>query len=637
MSTSKFDTSKPLKHHVKMAIANHDLRAMYALKDICDKLHAGVPEVDGFTVLPDDQLYEEMDRCLAEVHELSLELDAAIKADSSNCKIVTAKGLLNSQRPKCRVNEAKLSDLWMGSIPKLMDVKAIPNAIIMPKFDGCSCGVKYVRSNEGIFEPVKATTRGIDTSHKQQNTDILDKYVTVGTSLTAALNDELKSDDPYTFSNGLTLANIYSLTIRGEIVALDKAQVTTAAAPYVAGKINGGMQVWKAALANICFIPYEIMRMQLDDPTYNRLKLEPDDEETLLRPPMPMSSDAPAYILRAQSNKIDPTLLVGIDYTPSQTETIELLDRLGQITYDTFDSIDLKSDQASLDLILEFFQHYQNELAQPVDGVVYCGSEWRYPQVKSESTTSSYTKYAWKPTSESTTKLTGVIYNISRDGKIGLETTYDPIRMNGKTFTRCKTAPTRMNKLAGIGIGSVITIELCKDINPQIKEFEEDPNIEPYQFPTKCPFCNHAITRRDGKSKAEAGKVILTCTNKGCLEQLIQKYKFFLGQLKIKGVAEGKLRKLGKKMNLRNIIHQHLSKTPNAVYNALSTITIRSFLFGLGFGTSNQIEKATPDINDFDLMVDHFDELIVPLIGKTDDPFVKDVLDYVDKNCFEAD
>lgn len=632
MSATTFDPKKPLKHHVKMAIANHDILAMYALKDICDKLHAGVPEVNGFTQMPEDQLYEEMDRNITDYHDLSLQLDAAIKSDSSNCKLVTAKGMLNSQRAKIRNHETRLPDLWMGSIPKLQDIKEIDDAIVMPKFDGCSCGVKYNRSTEGLFEPIKATTRGIDTSHKQQTTDILDKFITISEHLTTSINNELISDNTFKFANGLTLANIQSFTIRGEIVAADKSQITTAAAPYISGKVNGGMQVWQDALANICFLPYEIMRIQIDDQTFNRLKLEPEDD---YKPSArPLSSDAPKYILNAQKNQIDSSLINGVSYVPTQIETIDFLDKIEQLPYDIFDGLTLKSDALSLNTICDYYQHYQDMLDQPADGIVYCSANWRYPQYKSETTTTMYTKYAWKPTSESTTRLTAVNYNISRDGKLGLEVCYEPIKMNGKTFSHCKTAPTRMNKLAGIGVGSVITIELCKDINPQIKEFEDDPSVEPYCFPIKCPFCGSKIDRKNAKAKDEV-KVTLTCTNKGCTEQLIQKYKYFLTHLKIKGVAEGKLRKLGKSLNINSIISKHLTKTPNAVLNALNTIQVRSFLLGLGYGTSSQIEKATPGIDNYAVMVEYFDTIIDNLLGKSDDPFIVDILNYIDTHCFE--
>ena len=90
-------------------------------------------------------------------------------------------------------------------------------------------------------------------------------------------------------------------------------------------------------------------------------------------------------------------------------------------------------------------------------------------------------------------------------------------------------------------------------------------------------------------------------------------------------------------MNLHNIIRQHLSKTPNAVFNALTTITLRSFLMGIGYGTANQIKNATPEVNDFDLMVDHFDDLVLNLLGESEDPFIVDVIDYIDRTCFEQD
>lgn len=577
-----------------------------------------------------------MDNAIKSYHDLSLELDSAIKSDATICKIVTAKGILNNSKPPTYKHETRLPDLWMGSIPKYQVIKPVEDAIVMPKFDGCSCGVRYVRTLDGTFEATKATTRGIDTSHKQQNTDILPKYLTVSSELTNALNAELHSSEPFKFENGLTLANIQSLAFRGEIVALDKSLIETAAAPYISGKVNGGMEVWNNALSNICFIPYEIMNIVITDETYRRLHPTDDkDESDTLKPiSKPISSDIPEYVAKSETNIIDPTLLRGSMFTPSQGEVINFLYHMNQLPFEVFEDITLLSDDISLTTICEYYMHFQETITQPVDGVVYCSATWRYPQHKSETTDTNYTKYAWKPTSESTTRLTRVEYNIARDGKIGLITCYEPIRMNGRTFTQCKTAPTRMNKLDGIGIGSVITIELCKDISPQIKEFEENESITPYALPTKCPFCKSKITRKDGKSKGDV-KVTLTCSNPSCPEKLIQKYKYLLTQLGIKGIAEGKLRSLKTGLCCNNIVSNYLTTDPDKLTNALCGVTLKSFLLGIGYGTTSQINKATAEVNNLDLMVNLFDNFVKPMFAKATDPFIQDVINYIDNSCFE--
>lgn len=620
----KFDPSKPLEHYIKIAIADCDVEAMYELKDICDKLFNGFEEYKGFRLIPSDQLYEEM---LASLRKYSNELDQAIKSNASSCKRVAVKGILN-KKPTFK-HEARLPDLWMGSIPKHQVIKSISDALIMPKFDGCSCGVKYTRNVEGRFEPTKATTRGTDTSHKKEATDILPKYLTICQDFTDALNRELVSTTPYKFSNGLLLANLKSISFRGEIVAKDKDELTTAAAPYVAGKINGGMEVWNKAVDTICFVPYEIMNVYLDDSTALRLG-QHDEEDTQLKPIVkPLSSEIPEYMRVANENEIDQTLIHHTLYAPSQTETIDFLDHINQLSFETFNDVQLKSDDESLTIIRDYFIHFQDTVKQPIDGVVYCSATWRYPQHKSETTDSAYTKYAWKPTSESTTRLKSIEYNIARDGKIGLITKFDPIKMNGKTFKQCKTAPTRINKLYGIGIGSVITIELCKDINPQIRSFEEDDDIKPYTLPTKCPFCKGPVVRTDKKDT-----VTIKCTNLKCQEQLIQKYKYFMTHIGVKGIAEGKLRKLCPNLHFNNILLNYLQNDIEAVINTLLQITLRSFLMGIGYGTASQIAKATPGINDLALMVDEYDTL-QELTNGTHDPFVKDIIDYIDKHCFE--
>lgn len=624
-----FDSSKPLSHHIRIAIADHDIQAMYDLKAICDKLHSGIPEYKGFTQLPKDQLYDEMDNKIKSFHDLSLKLDMAINSDSSNCKLITAKGMRNDDASISK-HETRLPELWMGSIPKYQYIKPIHDAIITPKFDGVSCGVKYTRSVDGVFEPVKATTRGVSTSHKQESTDITEKYKSITSSFTEALNKELNNPEPFAFSNGLLLANISSILFRGEIVAKCAAELTTAAASFVAGKVNGGMDVWNKAKNSICFIPYEIMYVVLTDNTLKRIRTKNDiPSETLTVTTQSLSSDVPIYEALASSNQLDTKLIRGMYYTPSQVEAIDFFDHIGCLPFEIFEDIELFTDDLSLGIIRDYFSHYQDTVEQPIDGVVYCASNWRYPQHHSESTPAAYTKYAWKPTSESTSRLKSIDYNIARDGKIGLIVKYDPIFINSKTYKQCKTAPTRMNKLHGIGIGSVITIELCADINPQIKEFEEDESIKPYEFPNKCPFCDGKIKQSNVKDT-----VTLQCTNPECPEKLVQKYKYLITHMKIKGIAEGKLRKLGNKLSLQHIVDNYCNNGPNVILNALLNVSFRNFLMGVGFGTTTQINRATPKFTASDLMVDNFDEL-KKLIEDPKDPFITDVLDYIDATCFE--
>lgn len=654
-SSPIFDTTLSLTYHVYTAMKAHDVAAMYELKTICDKLHSGVPEYKGFKItnirsLPSDALYEEMCRELTSsptCQSLSSTLDKAIKTDSSSCKLLTSRGVVSS-KPSIRKLTPHIPELWMGSIPKYQNIRKIDDAIIMPKFDGCSCGVKYVRNVDGIFEVEKATSRGISTAHKEQSSDITAKFLTICDSLTEALNNELQSTEPFTFNNGLILSNIRTITFRGEIVAANKDELTNAAAPYIAGKVNGGMKVWEEALDNITFIPFEIMDMIISDETSKRIhkSTEPKDDndaktksETLKPAVHSLTSTISESYNQSISNKIQSNSIRGIHYSPRQIDTFNFFEHIGQLKFETFNDIALDDDDMSFESVKEYYHYFNESCQSPIDGVVYCSAEWTYPQTKEETTVTAYTKYAWKPCSEATTILRDVNYTIKRNGKIECILNYDPVVMNRKTYKQCKTVPTHLQKLYGIGIGSIITVELRDDIMPYVSSFEsndsvdenDDKVVQPYSFPTKCPFCDCDLEKTIKKDT-----VTIRCANLHCTEQLIQKYKYFMTQLGIKGIAEGKLRKTDE-LTLEEIIRKHMKGDCNKVVTALCKITARKFLLGVGFGIMSQITKATPTLSSNDLLVDNVEVIEKLLKDQYDDPFIADVMGFINEYCFEND
>lgn len=89
-------------------------------------------------------------------------------------------------------------------------------------------------------------------------------------------------------------------------------------------------------------------------------------------------------------------------------------------------------------------------------------------------------------------------------------------------------------------------------------------------------------------------------------------------------------------MNIINIINNYLKKQSelDAFIRALQSISLRSFLMGIGFGTTTQINRATKGMTDSDLMLDEFDDLLT-LVNSDDDPFIKDILDYIDATYFD--
>lgn len=574
--------SHSLTQEIKTAIAQNDVQQLYKLKDICDRIHSTGNSYLTYSPsdLPTDTLYEEMCR--------------KIDSIASDYKIITQKGIssstnasyirkdgqgISSDEVKHR-HEKYISDMWMGSITKLTEINEMKDAMLLPKFDGCSCGVKLRRGMDGKFELVEALTRGTDQGYETKKSNITEKFSQISEKLITTL-----STKDYEFENGRHLSDVYSLTLRGEIVLKNKTTTTSAPASFVAGKINGYMEVWNEAVDTMEFVPYEIMRLYFDK----------DDKFDI--------------------------------YVPTQLEVIDLLELFGLFNY-PYELLDLTAD--SLPLIQKHFDTLLHKMTEPIDGVVYCSQRWQYPLRTEDTKPKGYGKYAWKPNSEATSTLTSISYSLARDGKFTFILGYEPVKIGPKNYHQAKTATSRMELLNGIGIGSVITIKLAGDISPMVVDFIEDEKVEPYELPTKCPFCGHPTKLRNGKTP------ILSCTNPACREITKQKMINFLQTLGIKGIAEGKLNAL-KTITLKSVNTTYLYKTLS-LKDFLNTIDTRTFLMALGIGGKTKINKMIPEsINPLLPIANNFEavfELVEDGGYYDNDPFINEVMDYISELLF---
>lgn len=566
-----------LSDPIKTAIAKNDINNLYKLKDICDRIHSTGQNYNSYTPndLPSDTLYEEMVR--------------KINSTATELKIVTQRGLetnsayirkdgqgISNNDVKHR-HEKFISDMWMGSITKLTDIKEMSDVILLPKFDGCSCGVRLKRLIDGTFEVSEALTRGMDQGFKTKKSDITDKFSQISNNLIHKL-----SSLNYEFMNGRNFSEVTSLTLRGEIVLKTKETTSSAPASFVAGKINGYMEVWEDSLEFMEFVPYEFMRLYFSDDKYDI-------------------------------------------YIPTQYEVIDLLEQSTLFNF-PYELIDLKN--SSLSLIEKYFEKLEREITEPIDGVVYCSQEWRYPLKNEETKPKAYGKYAWKPNSEVTSILRKIDYSLARDGKFTFILCYDPVKIKGKNYKQAKTVTSRMLMLEGMGIGSVITVKLAGDISPMIVDFVEDPEITPYKLPTACPFCGKETKLKGGKTPT------LSCINPNCREITKQKMINFLKLLGIKGIAEGKLNAI-KVISFENVDKIYLRKNVS-LSKFLESVDTRTFLIALGIGGKTKVNNLIPsNMNPLLSIADNFDDVINVIDSYyKKDPFIKDVVDYTSEILF---
>lgn len=580
MSTT---TSKPLSltEQIKLAISKKDIKTLYNLKDICDHLFYGDSSYKGYIIkdLPKDNLYEEMVRLIESTAD---DITATITAEQTS-------------NPDVKHRHQKLiSDMWMGSITKETEILEIPDALLLPKFDGCSCGVKLKRYIPGgKFELVEALTRGTTEGYSQNRSNITERFAMLAQPLLSSLNSS--TSNSFTL-NSKPFSYVLQITLRGEIALKDRTLTDSAPASVVAGKINGGMDVWTNALDTIEFIPYEIMRCNYDLTDYYNY------------------------------------------YVPTQTETLSFFSSLHLISF-PFITVDL--DSSSLPLVQSHFAKLNDSIPQPMDGVVYCSSTWRYPTLNEQTKPKQYGKYAWKPSSEATSTLKSITYSLARDGKFTFILTYDPVRINGKLYKNAKTATSRMVSLDGIGIGSVVTVKLAGDISPMITDFiNETDDITPYTLPTKCPFCHKKTLFKKSKGKTPP---TLSCVNPTCREVTKQKMKNFLKTLSLKGIAEKTLDSFPT-ISLESVVEKYVTskgqghKSEQQLKQLFANIDTRTFLVAIGIGGAQAVTKklkTETSLNPLQSLIENYDELcsfLEPYMSS--DPFINETVNFLGSFIF---
>ena len=472
-----------------------------------------------------------------------------------------------------RTREIKtVDDLWMGSVIKIQKVPDFDeDVILLPKFDGCSCCVRLVRDDlSKDFELDVATTRGTEIGFDVERSNLTHKIV----DLIGDLITKMSKHD------------FYNVTIRGEIVRRHKN--INAPASWVAGKINGGDKVWKDAVDELVYIPFEITRIN--------------------------SSTNYPFI---DGSYID----VEKNIVPTQIESCDILNI--DYPYDILINPTLKD-------IMDFFDELQHNIDNPIDGVVYCPISWTYPTTKERTQPKQYGKYAWKPSSEGTSILTDVEYSISKEGRIELKFEYEPVMINGKNYKHAKCAiNSYFEKIEGISFGDIVIIKLCGDISPYIASFEKNYNTTPFNLPKKCPFCNN-----DTEIVTKNKKKMLFCTNENCRGILSQCMLMFLSSMQIKGIADKTLSK-EKNITLETIDHNYICNKYDLI-EIFKSKTINNLLIGLGF-TKSEINKI--DLNCIDTIYDNIEiarEKILSTPSKHNQAFIKSTLDYIVKLVNES-
>lgn len=437
---------------IELSQAKTEIDIIYLL-NICDKLHQG-EKVKGYSKedLPPDSIYEQYKNKLQQ--------------DDSN---------------KIEKNPI----MYMGSIPKEKEIKNIDEAIFMPKFDGCSIALKFkidFINNEKIGTLVRSHTRGSDVGNDRICSDLTEKM--------QLLIPKIYFKESKIIEQLFKLIPTY-INIRGEIVLKNKeldenGYNKTAPAADIAGKINGGIEVFQNYLPKIRICGFEISSVE---------RLNAKDKI--------FTQETVSKIL----NKI-------YYLDPTSNEKIYLKDYkayLGNTQEINFETL---------------YERYQEEDPRPLDGIVYCSVNWKYPNKIEDTTATRYGKFAWKPNNEIIVNVKKIEYSIGRDGDYSPMIIYDKIKLD-KNYERAKSAISKLNDLInnGLGIDAKALLRINHGINPQIYSILTPAN-NTFTLPKTCLYCGQNLVE---EYKPKTNELMhLRCVNKDCTAIILKKYSYLL-------------------------------------------------------------------------------------------------------------
>ncbi|MDC7241148.1 MAG: hypothetical protein PQJ50_12405 [Spirochaetales bacterium] len=158
------------------------------------------------------------------------------------------------------------------------------------------------------------------------------------------------------------------------------------------------------------------------------------------------------------------------------------------------------------------------------------------------------------PAAAKKTRLTGVEWQVSRQGALVPVALFEPIQLGGATLSRASLHNNAFVEAMALQLGDELLIERANDVIPYVKENLSSKSREGELFfsdlaPADCPVC-HSPVANEG--------VHLKCTNPDCPERKIQTILYWEKESGMEQVAEATVRALFERKiidNVRDLYH----------------------------------------------------------------------------------
>lgn len=574
------------------AISNEDRDKLEKLLIICDYLHKGAPTMnlgeDRFTPsdLPSDMKYEEAKEELKRLSELNLTLTKTIAVNDSS----KSGNVL----------------LYMDGIQSTETIPKISDALLMPKFDGCTVAIELINTGKE-FVINRAHTRGSDnlagTRKCQDKTDYVSevfqdklqimnkrykKIVSKNISYNISYkNKELVGNNNPVNSAVIKLGDIDYILLRAEFVSKEK-RLDEVSVGLAAGCLNSNEERFNELKSLITIQPFEIGMIRTipknDSLTYstnsprdnstdipkedsmikskNDSKDIPKDNSTnssrdisginqnKSRNDSSESSTNDSGIIQTNSttsSQIIPRNDSPTSFVPTQQSALEILKMFGLINY-PYVNTDIDGNY-NMEQLMEY---YEKHVKEPIDGIVYCSKHWTYPVVVEETAKRvNYGKYKWKRSNARQTKIINVEYSIGKTGKITPILQLNPTIINNKRYSSSRTTFSNLVKFKSkckkyakeFGKGLVCNLVLKSDINPYVDEVYPEFSGE-VEGISLITTCPYCGNDLKRNDKKDS-VIVIECDNDQCPGINQYRLKDFLKQIGCKGkINYEKLREL---------------------------------------------------------------------------------------------
>jgi DNA ligase (NAD+) len=206
---------------------------------------------------------------------------------------------------------------------------------------------------------------------------------------------------------------------------------------------------------------------------------------------------------------------------------------------------------ASIQEINDYFEEYKSKLRElwdfETDGLIICVNDNKlHEEIDSKYVVDHHHHYnlAIKPPSESKwTTITGITWQISKNGNIVPVVNITPIIIGGSTIQNVTANNYENVKKLKLNIGDKIHVSKANDVIPFL--IETVPTKDKSELiPTHCPFCNSTLIKNG---------VHLQCINSSCSEKNIQLITHWAKSNNMDDVSEATIRLLYNENYIRYI------------------------------------------------------------------------------------